>query len=70
MDGLAALERKTVLVHTKDGQSFRGAMRAWDDCVSLANAATWNGEQEVSLEGEAWIPLSNISWFQTLGGVS
>lgn len=66
-NGFRRFEKQTVLLHTKDGQSFRGVLTQYGDCAVLShNVATWNGEQEVTLGGEVVVACENISFFQTI----
>jgi hypothetical protein len=65
--GIRRLERRTVMVHTKDGRSFRGVLvGVYRDSITLAHSATWSGRDQVALEGEAHVPRENISFLQTL----
>jgi hypothetical protein len=56
----------TYVVHTKTGQSIRGAVRrkrgAW---VVLANAVLLDGQREaITLDGDVSIPRDNIDFAQ------
>lgn len=65
--GARRFERRTILLHSQDGQSFRGVLtHAYRDCLVLAHAVTWNGEHQVPLEGEVVVACENISFFQTV----
>jgi hypothetical protein len=54
------------VVHTSDGQSFRGVVIAvYDDALALAHTRALLGEgASEELAGEVVIPLQNISFIQ------
>lgn len=65
--GAATFERRTVLLHTRDGQSFRGVLtHAYEDCAVLEHVETYDGDRPVKVGGEVVVACENISWFQTV----
>lgn len=65
--GVRRYERRSVLLHTKDGGSFRGVLaHAYRDCMVLTNVTTWSGTDPVPLGGEVVVGCENISFFQTV----
>lgn len=65
--GLAAFERRLLLVQTKDGYSLRGAARVFDDCIVLVGAERVDVEKPFALGGEVVVLRENISFFQSIG---
>lgn len=62
----ARLERRKVLLHTRDGRSFQGVLaHVYHDCVCLAHVTTWTGPDPVVLGGEVVVGCENISFFQS-----
>lgn len=70
--GERLLRRHQVVVHTKDGQSIRGALAAtYRDSILLEGLEylmTPDGRppEAHSLPGQALIPRANVAWFQRL----
>jgi hypothetical protein len=66
--GLHRFLRRTLVVHTKDGRSFRGVlMHEHVDCIVLAHARLL--DEDVALGGEPVILRENISWAQDVTGM-
>lgn len=64
--GLRQCLRRTLVVHTKDGRSFRGLLAAEHrDCVVLEQAEWLDEGVTVA---RAVVLLSNISWAQDVTG--
>lgn len=63
-----SLVKKTVIVHTKDGQSVRGALYAQHaDRVTLTQAVYLQDKQpELPIDGLAHVPCGNVAWIQEL----
>jgi len=62
---LADLERKTLVLHTSDGQSFRGVLlHMFKDSVVLCEVEHLDGDVRVELAGHVVIPRPNVSWLQ------
>lgn len=63
---LRRLSRETAVVHTSDGQSFRGVViGVYSDSIVIAHARALLGEgASEELAGEVLIPLENISFIQ------
>lgn len=65
-DGIGGLERRLVVVHTKDDRSIRGVMvGVHDDCLVLGSAA-YLGDPVAPLGGDVIVPRSSVSWLQRL----
>lgn len=65
--GVRRYERRSVLLHTRDGGSFRGVLaHAYKDCMVLRHVTTWSGTDAVPLGGEVVVACENISFFQTV----
>lgn len=67
-DWIERLERRPVVVHTKDERSIKGVlMHAHNDCLVLGHyrylSATASDEP---LPGEAVVLRANVSWIQRL----
>lgn len=65
---LDRLDRRTVVVHTTDGQSIRGVLvAAHHDVVILAHAFALGSEGTAqTIDGEAHIPRIKVAWTQAL----
>lgn len=64
---LDRLERRTVVVHTSDGQSLRGVLvGVYRDCVVLNHAYALGAQAVQSIDGEAVIARERVAWVQTL----
>lgn len=63
---LAGLERRVIVLQTKDGYSLRGAARVYDDCIVLTSAERVDIEKPLQLGGEVIVLRENVSWFQTV----
>lgn len=60
-----SLRRSTIVLHTRDGQSFRGVLVGdYRDCVVLANAVLLADEGVADLAGSIGVPRSNVAWWQ------
>lgn len=63
--GLRRLQRKSVVLHTGDGQSFRGVLLdTYRDSLVLVEAEHLDGDVRVELAGHVVIPRRNVSWLQ------
>ncbi len=63
--GIAALSRETVVLHTKDGQSFRGVViGVHTDAIVLAHTTVLYEMGEEQLPNDVLIPRTNVSWLQ------
>lgn len=64
----SSLVKRTVIVHTKDGQSVRGALYAQHaDRVTLTQAVYLQDNQpELPIDGLAHVPNGNVAWIQEL----
>jgi small nuclear ribonucleoprotein (snRNP)-like protein len=61
------LTRRTVVVHTRDGQSLRGVLvGAYRDCLVLSHAVYLAGEGEVNVDGEVAVPRQTVGWLQVI----
>ena len=61
------LERRSVALHLKDGQSLKGVLMATHrDTFVLAHARYLTADGELPVDGEAVVPRTNVSWLQTL----
>lgn len=66
---LRQLERKSVTVHTTDGQSLKGVLIGEHrDCIVLAHAEYLSGDTSEPLDGEAVVLRERVSWIQVLHG--
>lgn len=66
--GLRRHLRRTVVLQTRDGKSFRGVLtHEHADCLVLSQATYLNADQ--SLGGEAVILRENVSWMQDVTGL-
>lgn len=66
--GLRRFLRRTMVVHTKDGRSFRGVLVGeFADCIVLSHARLL--DEDVSLGGEPVILRENVSWAQDVTGM-
>jgi small nuclear ribonucleoprotein (snRNP)-like protein len=66
--GLRRFLRRTMVVHTKDGRSFRGILVGEHaDCIVLSHARLLDAD--VALGGEPVILRENISWCQDVTGM-
>lgn len=63
-----SLVKRTVIVHTKDGQSVRGVLCAHhSDRLTLTEAFYLTDKQaELPIDGLAHVPRSNVAWIQEL----
>jgi hypothetical protein len=62
-----SLLSKTVVVHTRDEQSIRGALYAQHaDRVTLREAIYLHGEDRQPVEGLVHVPVTSISWMQEI----
>lgn len=63
--GVARYAKRTVLLHTKDGQSLRGVLDGvYVDCLVLVAAVDL--ETDTKLRGYAIVPRSNVSYLQAV----
>jgi|GEM_PF-6296902 len=66
--GLRRRLRRTLVVTTKDGHSFRGVLAAEHaDCLVLEQAELL--DEQLTIGGQAVLLLANISWAQDVTGV-
>jgi hypothetical protein len=66
---LRQLERKSVSVHTTDGQSLKGVLVGeYRDCLVLVHAEYLSGDTTQPLDGEAVVLRERVSWIQVLHG--
>ena len=66
MNWLEEATHRRLAVHTLDERTFEGVLRvAADDGLLLWNAAL-AGDTPIVLEGEVFVPRSNVSFVQTL----
>ena len=66
---LQQLTRRTVTVHTTDGQSLKGILIGeYRDSLVLAHAEYLTGDTREPLDGEAVILRDRVSWIQVLHG--
>ncbi len=62
---LRKLTRETAVVHTKDGQSFRGVViGVYHDALVLAHTSALLEAGEQALSGETLVPIANVSFVQ------
>jgi hypothetical protein len=66
--------RPTLIVHTRDRQSIRGALvprseHDHPDCVVLTHATWLVGAKPAGVGGTALIPRENYSWAQDITGL-
>lgn len=68
MTWLADVTLETVIVHTTDGQSFKGLKQTvYDDSLILTDARVLEAEGMSSvINGEAVIPRDRVHWIQRL----
>lgn len=65
--GVRRLERRRVVIHTKDDRSIRGVLtKNYRDCLVLAQAEYLHEAKPTELEGDAVILRDNVSWLQVL----
>lgn len=70
MTWLARLQRRTVLVNTTDGETFRGVLD--DDpneqhfCILISARLVQAEGVSSRLEGEVWIPREKVHFLQVL----
>lgn len=61
------LQRRSVVLHLKDGQSLKGVlMAAYRDSLVLAHARYLAADGELPVDGEAVVPRDSVAWLQTL----
>lgn len=66
--GLRRRLRRTVVLHTRDGRSFRGVLVAeYADCLVLEQAV--HLDVGVRLGGQTIVLLENVSWAQDVTGL-
>lgn len=59
--------RRTVVVNTKTGRSFRGVLYAKrGPLLVLKGAVTFDGPTEIPVDGEAIVERANVDWIQVL----
>lgn len=58
---LDELARRSVLVHTRDGQTISGALVRVDDDGLILEPARW---EDQDLAGRAWVPRDRVAWVQ------
>jgi hypothetical protein len=70
MTWLDGLTLETVIVHTRDGQSFKGIKSVvHDDCLVLRDALLLDQEDaSVVLNGLIAVPREQVSFLQVVGG--
>lgn len=62
---LRKLKRSTVVLHTQDGNTFRGVLvGAHKDCLVLTAAVLLADEGAAELAGDIGIPRANVGWWQ------
>lgn len=68
---LKELEAESVVVHTRDDRSIRGALIAvHSDALVLRQAAYLSEDgAAASIDGEVAVPRENVSFFQRLPGL-
>jgi hypothetical protein len=67
--GVRGLLRRTLLVHTKDGKSFRGILVAeYADCLVLEHGELL--DDKVTVGGRTVILRANVSWAQDVTGMT
>jgi hypothetical protein len=68
MTWLDALTFSTVIVHTKNGMSFKGIKQTvYDDCLMLRDARVLEDEgMSRVLNGEVAIPRENVDFMQLM----
>ena len=67
--GLRSLLRRTVVVHTQDGKSFRGVLVGEHvDCLVLEQAELL--DEKMTVGGRTVLLRPNISWAQDVTGFS
>jgi hypothetical protein len=65
--GLRRRMRRSLVVHTRDGRSFRGVLSAEHaDCIVLEQAELL--DEKLAIGGEVVLLLSNVSWAQDVTG--
>ena len=64
---IKSLTARTVLVHTRDSRTLRGALvGVHDDCLVLDHAAYVIDDTTTDLAGRAVVPRENVSFVQEL----
>ncbi len=64
---LARVERREIIVHTSDGQSFRGLLDAEEiDGLALRAVKLLGDSGDVPLGGEVFIPRARIEFVQSV----
>lgn len=65
---LFRLERRTVVVHTRNGSSIRGVLAGtYQDALVLTAAALLSGNETIPIDGDVTVPRGNVDWIQGLG---
>lgn len=66
--GVNGLLRRTLVVHTKDGKSFRGVLVGeYVDCLVLEQAELL--DEKVTIGGQAVLLRVNVSWAQDVTAI-
>lgn len=61
------LERRTIVIHTTDGQSLRGVLVGeYRDSLVLSHAYALGAQAVQAIDGEAVIPRERVAWVQSL----
>lgn len=62
-----SLTRRTVLVHTKSGKSFKGVLsETYIDCIVLVLTKLYVEDRETLIDGEVGIQRQDIDFFQVI----
>ncbi len=65
LEALPQYERRTAVVHTRDGNSLQGVLvGAYDDAVVLRHATDLDSTEQ--LKGDIIVPRPNVSYLQVL----
>lgn len=71
MRWLNQLTHRTVIVHTAEGDSFRGVLTGvFRDCLVLIHAYYMATEGDTTIDGEVVIPRPHVAWMQVVNGDS
>ena len=69
MTWLDGLTLETVIVHTRDGQSFKGIKSVvHDDCLVLRDALLLDDQESSVLNGLIAVPREQVSFLQVVSG--
>lgn len=69
MTWLDGLTLETVIVHTRDGQSFKGLKSVvHDDCLVLRDVLLLDEDQSQELNGLIAVPREQVAFLQVVGG--